>query len=145
MKLKELEGAIRTAVETVVKEALGDAATAVSKLKQIHDLQEEIEALKVEKGRREWDFQKREMEVDHKVGLERKRQEFEIEQAKREATVSLREENLQADRDRFEAEMKFIRERFEQEVGYLKDMMSKVLVCLEGVVGGRKDRDVSGD
>ena len=63
----------------------------------------------------------------HKVGLERKRQEFEIKQAKREATVNIREENLSADRDRFENQMKFQEERFTKEVKYLKDMMNKMM------------------
>jgi len=61
------------------------------------------------------------------VGLERKRQEFEIEQAKRETTVAVREENLKADKDRFAEQLKFHEDRFATEVGYLKDMMGQLM------------------
>lgn len=55
-------------------------------------------------------------EVEHKVGLERKRQEFEIQQAKRETEVKVREENLAADKERFKAEMNFQREHLQSEI-----------------------------
>ena len=61
------------------------------------------------------------------VGLERKRQEFEINQARRETPVAVREENLDADRKRFETQMAFTTERFASEVGYLKELMGEVL------------------
>lgn len=77
----------------------------------------------------EWyaEFAKREREIEHKVGLERERQKHELDAAKREALVGVREENLKADRDRFEAQMKFQEERFTKEVGYLKDTLAEVL------------------
>lgn len=50
-----------------------------------------------------------------------------MEQAKREATVTVREENLSADRKRFEEQMKFQEERFTKEVGYLKEMLEAIV------------------
>jgi hypothetical protein len=132
-----LEEIVRKTVEAVVNRALNETESALSDLKQashlqgtISKLQEELETLRIAKARKEEEFAKREREVEHKVGLERKRQEFEIVQAKREATVSIREENLKADRDRFEAQMKFVEERLTQEVtalrGLVKDMMERL-------------------
>lgn len=68
-------------------------------------------------------FQRRDSEVEHMLGLERKRQEFEMQSARREAVLTVREENLKADRDRFDAQMEFHDRRFTEEVGYLKEMI----------------------
>lgn len=114
-----------------------------SYLKQITDLRGEIETLKIEKARKQEEHAKEERELRHMIGLEKKRQEFEIASATRETTLKVREENLAADKLRFSEEMKFQRERFETEVGYLKDMMKDILERLPNVnmeirAGGRK-------
>lgn len=116
----ELRELVREAVDQVF-EGDDDGEETVSSLR------EQIETLRIEKGRREEEIARKEREITHKVGLERTRQEFEVEQAKRETTVTLREENLKADRERFTTEMAFTTERFKEEVGYLKDMVGKVL------------------
>lgn len=89
-------------------------------------LRQEVETLKIEKARREEEFDRREREVEHKVGLERKRQEFEVDAAKREAVVSVREENLKADRKRFEEAMKAQSERLDDMKDLLKEMMKRL-------------------
>ena len=137
MKTKEMEKVLREEVKKVVTEALSDAVTAASKLKKITDLEKRIKELEIEKSQREWEFKKREMEVEHKVGLERKRQEFESDEARRTAILEVKEENLSAKQDRFEEQMKFISERFTSEVGYLKEILGQVLSCL--VKGGNDD------
>lgn len=100
---------------------------------KIHELKDEIEKLTIEKDRKQEEFDRREREVEHKVGLERKRQEFEVEAGKRDAVLKVREENLAADRKRFEEQMKFHEERFTAEVGYLKDMIGQVMARLPDV------------
>jgi len=107
--------------------ALEKIRTAFSLEERLAKLREELEAAKLEKARRDEEFARREREIEHKVGLERKRQEFEVSQAKREATVSVREENLKHDRERFEQQLKFHEERFTAEVGYLKGMLEQMM------------------
>ena len=87
---------------------------------RVKELREQVEKLEIEKGRKTEEFEKREREIEHKVGLERKRQEFEVTAAKREAVLAVKEENLAADRKRFEDQMAFHEKRFTEEVGYLK-------------------------
>lgn len=140
---------IEEVTRRVVDDALKNAAKTLDRYADVQRLQdtvttlkEQIETLRIEKGRKEEEMAKKEREIEHKVGLEKKRQEFEVEQAKRETTVSLREENLKADRDRFEKETKFTTDRFEKEVGYLKDMVGSVLERLPtaeiiATVGGK--------
>ena len=118
---------ITAAVERVVARALGDAESALKLTTDITELRQKLEKLKIEKDRQDEQFKAREREIEHKVGLERKRQEFEIQQAKREAQVSIREENLKADRERFDEQLKFHEDRFTSEVGYLKDILTKLM------------------
>lgn len=94
---------------------------------EITALKKQIADLEIRRDKITEDHEREKREVKHMVGLERKRQEFEIDQAKRETTVTVREENLAADRKRFEEQMKFTTERFQAEVGYLKDLMGEVL------------------
>lgn len=127
----------RNRLERVLKDLWADAVLRVeSELKgiktvtdlaaKVKELRGQVETLEIEKSKREEDFARREREIEHKIGLERKRQEFEVSAAKREATVSLREENLAADRKRFEDQMEFQGERFTKEVGYLKEIITQL-------------------
>ena len=112
----------------------GDDDNKVSTLSaDVLKLREKIVTLEIEKSKKEEEFDKRERELRHMIGLEKKRQEFEVEQAKRETTVKVREENLAADKLRFEENLKFNTERFEKMEKYLKDMLSDILKRLPDV------------
>jgi hypothetical protein len=131
---EKLEKRVTDVVREILGKALADTESLLGKLrssfdiaKHVTELREQLETLKIEKARKDEEFAKREREIEHKVGLERKRQEFEIQQSKREAVVSVQEENLKADRKRFEEQLKFHEDRFTQEVKYLKDMVTEVL------------------
>ncbi|KKK63946.1 hypothetical protein LCGC14_2989170 [marine sediment metagenome] len=130
----DTEETIKKTVERILRSVLFNAETTLGKIKTIADLNQEVHGLreaaetaKIEKGRVDEERAKKDREIEHKVGLERTRQKFETEQAKREATVTVREENLTADRKRFEEQMDFQNERFTEEVTYLKDMVGQVL------------------
>jgi hypothetical protein len=110
-----------------------EASRRSTLLGQVTDLRAEIETLKIEKGRKQEEHAKEERELRHMIGLEKKRQEFEIAQAKKETALTVREENLTADKKRFAEEMTFQRTRFEEEVKYLKDMMKDILDRLPNV------------
>lgn len=101
-------------------------------------LREEIETLKIEKSRKVEEHETERRELTHMIGLEKKRQEFEIAQTTREMMVQVQEANLAADKKRFEAQMEFQTERFEAEVGYLKEMMKDILGRLPNVNMGIK-------
>ena len=146
-----LEAQVKETVRSILTKALSDTETLIGRLKSsfdvakhIADLKEQLETLRIEKSRKEEEFARKEREVEHKVGLERKRQEFEIAQAKREATVTVREENLAADRKRFEEQLAFHEKRFTDEVKYLKEMVGQVLERLPAVtVGVTEERKVA--
>lgn len=107
------------------KRVVGKAA----KLEQeIVDLQKRLVELGIEEDRTTEKHDRERRDVEHMVGLERKRQEFEVEQAKRETQVELREAALTEQRKRFEEQMKFIENRLADEVKYLKDDIIKALL-----------------
>lgn len=106
----------------------------------VQRLREEVETLKIEKLRLVEEQDTRWREVEHKVGLERMRQEFEAEQkmseievAKREALVEVREENLAAEREAFEKQLRFITERMTAETDTLQKLMGQILERLPDV------------
>ena len=78
-----------------------------------------------DREKEKWDREKR--EVEHMVGLQRQRGEFETESASREAKLDVREENLEADKARFDEHVKFIEARFEQQFTALNNLMEKLL------------------
>ena len=106
---------------------------------EIADLKKTIVDLEIKKAKIVEDNAREKRDVEHMVGLERKRQTFEIDQAKRETTVSVREENLKADQKRFEDQIAFTTKRFETEVGYLQGIMGQILERLPTVTIDRSD------
>ena len=133
---KTLESALRSVVgelnEQVVKDLQGIRSVADLSAK-VKELRTQVEGLEIAKARKEEEFARREREIEHKVGLERKRQEHELAAAQREAILKVREENLAADRKRFEDQMAFHEKRFTEEVGYLKDMIGTLAERLPNI------------
>lgn len=94
---------------------------------RVKELRDDVAKLERDKAAQEDEIDRREREIEHKIGLERKRQAFELESGTRDAVLKVREENLKADRDRFAEQMKFHNDRFTAEVGYLKEMLSEIV------------------
>ena len=105
-EIAKLRGEIKLLREE--KKAVGKAADLQG---EINDLQKKLTELEIEEDRITEKHQRERRDVEHMVGLERKRQEFEVEQAKRETQVELREAALTEQRKRFEEQMKFIENR----------------------------------
>ena len=118
---------LRAALDEANTDASRRAQEFMSKYRTVADLEKEISRLGIEADRKKEEWDRREREIEHKIGLERKRQEFEITQAKRETTVVVREENLAADKERFKAEMDFQRKRLEEEVASLRTLVGQML------------------
>ena len=112
--------------------------------KEVVKLKNELTTLGIEKSKVEERHAKEERELKHMIGLEKKRQEVELVQASKAATLSVREEALAAERKRFDDQMAFREKRFTEEVGYLKDMCKQILdrlptVTVDRVIGkGRR-------
>jgi hypothetical protein len=129
--LEELRGLKRQVAE--IKGERDAGKEAVKLTDDIVRLKKDLTALEIQKDRETETHEREKREVEHMVGLEKKRQSFEVDAAKRDVKLTVREENLKEDRKRFEEEMKFTRERFEKEVGYLQSLMKEVLERLPTV------------
>lgn len=109
---------------------VGEVRDLIDKANQLDKLQKEVTALEIEKSKKLEEYARKEREIEHKVGLERKRQEQEIELAKREARVGVEEENLKKDKERFKKELDFQMDRFTKEVTYQRELSEKLLAML---------------
>ncbi len=131
---KRLFGDLLVAALTNVEAELASIKSMSDLSAKVKELREEMESLQAATARKQEEFDRRERDVEHKIGLERKRQELdqqrqamELSASKREAIVALREENLAADRKRFAEQMEFHDQRFTSEVSYLKDMLGDIV------------------
>lgn len=122
-----------SAKEQRLLEDLREHAKGLELATSVLNLKKQINDLEIEKSKLKEAHEREERELRHMIGLEKKRQEFEIEQSKRETTLEVQQENLDADKARFEGQMKFHEDRFTQEVGYLKEMVKNVLDRLPNV------------
>jgi hypothetical protein len=129
--LEELRGLKRQVTELKGEREANQEAVKLTD--DIVRLKKDLTELEIQKDREQETHDREKREVEHMVGLEKKRQTFEVESAKRDVKLTVREENLKEDRKRFEEEMKFTRERFEKEVGYLQSLMKEVLERLPTV------------
>lgn len=131
-RLAKIEGRL-----DVSKEALKLTDNLVQLKQQVSDME-------IEKAKREEAQARREREVTHKVGLEQKRQEVEIEQAMREAKLEVREENLAADRNRFEEQMKFTTQHMQREIERIEKIAGQLMERLPVVSVDRQIREAVG-
>ena len=114
-------------------EDLREHAKGLELATSVLNLKKQINDLEIDKSKLKEQHEKEERELRHMIGLEKKRQEFEIEQSKRETKLTVQQENLAADKKRFEDQMKFHETRFTEEVSYLKEMIGNVLERLPNV------------
>ena len=86
------------------------------------------------------EFERKEREVLHMVGLEQKRQaeaakiaQKDVEHARRDAELKVRETNLAEERKRFEQQMKFVTDRFTMMENYMRETQGQILERLPNV------------
>ena len=152
-RLEELTEEIKTLAKRVA--ALRGEKDALSEARSLHEevlhLKETIEDLKIKELRLKEEQDKEKRETRHMVGLERKRQEFEfeqkeqeIDQARREAMLEVREENLAAEREAFEKNMEFMTNQLNAQIADTKDILSQVLERLPNVTAHFEPAAVGG-
>lgn len=140
--LERIESAAKALAETqgvlAAKTAqLGVAEDYEAAKKQVVDLEIQIQ-------KKDEDFARKERETEHKLGLHRQQIESERKimlaeaQAEKltsveEAKLAVREENLNAERERFNQEIEFRTERFEAEAATLRNLTEQILQRLPNV------------
>lgn len=143
-------GSLLEQIETTSRK-LAEVQGQLEARKEELDLSEQVETLKQERDdltrqintARE-DHERQNRETEHKLGLHRQQVESErtIMKAEAEAEslraveaakLAVREENLTAERERFEKEIEFRTQRFEEEAKTLRDLTGQILSRLPTV------------
>jgi hypothetical protein len=135
-------------VVAATKELENSAESATSAYRKLGDVTKKLAEMEIQQAKKQEEWDRREREIEHKIGLERKRQEFEIEQSKRETKVSVQQDNLAADKERFKSEMDFQRTHLQEEITSLRTLVGQLLKRLPSAeiiatVGGKSNK--SGD
>lgn len=125
---------------------------------ELADLEDQVANLKREKELLTEQSDRKVRETEHSTGLlrtqveaERKQSQRDAELAAKAAKLEVREENLQADKDRFAEEVRFQREFMQGEVNRLERMIGEVLARVPKVeikAGGQasaRSRDEKAD
>lgn len=134
-KIEELSAEIRRLTKSIAElKGERDANREVIGLQdRVKDLQEAITELEITKSQLEESHARQLREVEHKIGLDRKRSEQEADLAKKDAVLAVREENLSHERETFKKEMAFMRSRMEAEVSAMQTLMGQILERLPTV------------
>ena len=134
---------VKTALEAERDEAGAKFKKMTTLREEITKLRDDLETLKIEKGRRTEDTERREREIQHKLGLHKKQVEHEQKQATESAKLEIERAGLDRDRLHFEERMEFHQTRFEEEVKYQRGLLEKMLKQLPSAeifagLGGRE-------
>jgi hypothetical protein len=96
-------------------------------------LKQTIQDLEISRDKKNEAFDRRERELTHMIGLEKKRQEFEIKQSVDNARLQVREENLKVEREQFSKDIKFKEDQLTKQIAYLQDIMKSLMERLPTV------------
>ncbi len=132
-KTDELREIIEPAVEEAVLRAISFVREDFENLEKVAvlkrqklGLEEDLEKLKLQKERKEEEFDRREREIEHKVGLDRQRMEQEGTLQKREAVLEAKESNLEQSQEAFDERMEFFKQELSDQKGLLKSVLDRL-------------------
>lgn len=100
---------------------------------EILTLKREISDLTIQKSQKEEEFTRRERDLQHMIGLEKKRQEVELTQAKRDATLTVREEALKSEKEEFKRQLEFNSTRFKEHETFIDKTLQAILERLPSI------------
>ena len=104
---------------------------------EITRLKRQVVELEIQESKIKELHAKEDRELRHMIGLEKKRQEVELEQTKKGAVLEVREENLKAEKDRFTDEMKFMRSQFDGEMKRMESIYKDIMARMPTVTVDR--------
>lgn len=137
--ITQIEGLATVLAE--VKSELKETSSARRLQTQLTKLKEEIADAEINRSKQAEEFARERREIEHHVGLERERTTLEIEQGKQQAKLDVREENLWAEKDRFEDHMKFYKEQMDAHIADVKTILTEVMTRVPTVTVDRKIRE----
>jgi hypothetical protein len=94
---------------------------------QVNKLKSQIVELEIQRDKKQEDFDRRERELKHMIGLEQQRQKVETEQAKQGAVLEVKQQALTEQQARFTSQMEFQKKQFDKQVDSLENLMGQIL------------------
>lgn len=98
---------------------------------EVNKLKNEITDLEISKSKITEENERERREIEHKVGLEKTRQGQELELGLRQAKLEVQEENLQAEKTRFDENVKFIKD----ETADTRKLVTELLDAVKNMAG----------
>lgn len=150
-KAKERRDTILEAIQVLsldLAEVKGELAATSSQRRlqnELNKLKEQISDARIEKSRMDEEHARERREIEHHVGLERQRVDLEIENAKTQAALTAREENLQGKEDLFDQHMKFYKEQMDAHIDDVKNLLNQVMTRIPTVNVDRRIRENYGE
>lgn len=89
----------------------------------VESLNKQVSDLTITKSKKEEEFERREREIQHKIGLVKQSQELELEKQK----LELREANLTTKETAFTEKMAYMQTRMETENKYVREMLESMM------------------
>ena len=128
---------ITTVIRDAILQAEHDVRTRLSKLKDVTLLEEEreklklqVETLKIEKARKDEEHERKERELEHKLGLHKLQVDEELKHALASAKLDAQASVQTQREENFKEQMKFVTEQFdellERQDGLLKQIIERL-------------------
>ena len=89
-------------------------------------LRTEVESLKIERSRIEEEFARERREIEHKLGLEKKRQESDLETAIQKADLDAREKWLENQETQFDEKLEWFKKQTQEHQKLSKEILSRL-------------------
>lgn len=116
-----------------LKGTLDGGALHLEAQAEVQRLKREVVDLQIQRDKINEGHAREKREIEHSVGLHKKQVELDLEIAKREASVTVREENLDARQARFTEQVSFLTDRMTGEVDRMNSLMNHILERLPKV------------
>lgn len=129
-KVKQVVVDLMQTADIANQKAINEIRDSVSLADTVDRLQKELARLKNEKSSIEETFNRKEREIEHKLGLERQRQEQELRLSIREAELRVQETNLKNERELFKKQIDATEKRFSEQLNDQNKLISNLIQAL---------------
>ena len=122
-----IQAVVQKAVLAVLATAEFDVLNAVQLTSERDRLKRQIADLEISRDKKQEDFDRKQREIEHSLGLHKAQVEWEVEEASARARLEVETANLATEREAFEERMTFMQDRFEEESKYQRNLLGQMM------------------
>ncbi len=124
---EKIQAAVEKAFVVALETAGEGVLEAISLNAEVGKLVRQVTNLEIQRDKKQEDFDRKEREIEHSLGLHKAQVEWEVEEASARAKLDVEQENLELERAAFTKQMEFMQGRFEEEVKYQRELLEKMM------------------